>query len=211
MCQMAKTIRVKKYENNYFYKAFDVMPEELLSDLFKSAGEWLDKTRKPITEEVYPPEATRQLLDTPEFINSDLWERFYSTIKSHIAKYCEVSGMDISKIKLHTTWITRIADIEFPGSHTKEELKNRLRQHSAYGNMHSHKDNPIGVVYYLKNPDPKYGTTIKLTDNKLFVNDGEENSLLIFNPELYHTAIYPSWEIAKESPRITVVVDCCFT
>jgi hypothetical protein len=43
--------------------------------------------------------------------------------------------------------------------------------------MHSHKDNPIGMVYYLKNPDPKYGTIVKLSEKKLFQNDGEENSL----------------------------------
>lgn len=206
---MSKTIQVKKYEGDYFYKAYDVIPEELLNDLYASSIEWLEKTRKPITEEVYPPEASGQLLSYTEFTNSDLWQRFYSEIRRHIAKYCTVSGVDLSTIKIHSSWITRIADIEFPGKHTKEELRKRLRQHSAFGNMHSHTDNPIGMVYYLKNPDPKYGTIVKLTDKKIFQNDGEENSLMIFNPRLYHTAIYPPIEVAEEYPRITIVADCC--
>lgn len=207
--KMSKTIQVKKYEGDYFYKAYDVIPEELLNDLYASSIEWLEKTRKPITEEVYPPEASGQLLSYTEFTNSDLWQRFYSEIRRHIAKYCTVSGVDLSTIKIHSSWITRIADIEFPGKHTKEELRKRLRQHSAFGNMHSHTDNPIGMVYYLKNPDPKYGTIVKLTDKKIFQNDGEENSLMIFNPRLYHTAIYPPIEVAEEYPRITIVADCC--
>lgn len=206
---MSKTIQVKKYEGDYFYKAYDVIPEELLNDLYASSIEWLEKTRKPITEEVYPPEASGQLLSYTEFTSSDLWQRFYSEIRRHIAKYCTVSGVDLSTIKIHSSWITRIADIEFPGKHTKEELRKRLRQHSAFGNMHSHTDNPIGMVYYLKNPDPKYGTIVKLTDKKIFQNDGEENSLMIFNPRLYHTAIYPPIEVAEEYPRITIVADCC--
>ena len=74
--------------------------------------------------------------------------------------------------------------------------------------MHSHSSNQIGVVYYAKNPNPKYGTLIKLSDNQMFKNDGEENSLLIFNPQQYHTAIYPTLEEIKTCPRITIVVDC---
>ena len=76
--------------------------------------------------------------------------------------------------------------------------------------MHSHKNNPIGVVYYLKNPSPKYGTIVQLTENKIFNNDGEENSLMVFNPELYHTALYPPLEEVQKYPRMTIVCDCMF-
>jgi hypothetical protein len=205
---MSKTIQVKKHEDSYFYKAFDVIPEEMLSELYDSAVYWLETTRKPITEEVYPPEASNQLLSINEFVTSELWQKFYSEIRRHIAKYCTIADIHLPSIKVHSSWITRIADIEFPGTHTKEDLRKRLRQHNVFGNMHSHKNNPIGMVYYLKNPDPKYGTIVKLTDKKIFQNDGEENSLLIFNPKLYHTAIYPPIEVAQNYPRITIVVDC---
>jgi hypothetical protein len=205
---MTKTIQVKKYEGNYFYKASDVIPEELLPELYDSAVHWLESTRKEITEEVYPPEASGQLLSYSDFVASDIWEKFYNEIKKHIAKYCDISSIDLSTIKLHSSWITRIADIEFPGKHTRADLRRRLQQHNVFGNMHSHKNNPVGMVYYLKNPNPKYGTIVKLTDEKIYQNDGEENSLMIFNPRLYHTAIYPSIEIAQKYPRITIVADC---
>lgn len=205
---MTKTIQVKKYEGSYFYKAFDVIPEELLHDLYNSAVHWLETTRKELTEEVYPPEASGQLLGYEDFVSSDIWSKFYEEIKKHIAKYCSISDIDLSTIKIHSSWITRVADIEVPEKHTKEELRRRLGQHNVFGNMHSHKDNPIGMVYYLKNPNPKYGTVVQLTDNKIYQNDGEENSLMIFNPQLYHTALYPPIEVAEKYPRITIVADC---
>lgn len=205
---MSKTIQVKKYEDSYFYKAFDVIPEELLQELYDSAVHWLETTRKEITDEVYPPEASGQLLSYEKFITSDIWTKFYTEIKKHIGKYCSISGINLSTIRLDSSWITRIADIEFSGKHTKSDLRRRLLQHNVFGNMHSHEENPIGMVYYLKNPDPKYGTIVQLTDKKIYQNDGEENSLMIFNPRLYHTAIYPPIEIAKTHPRITIVADC---
>ena len=186
------------------------MPEEILPDLYSSAVHWLESTRKPITKEVYPPEASDQLLGYTEFVTDPLWSQYYREIKRHIAKYCQVSGIDLASICIHSSWITRVADIEFPGEHTKEQLRSRLRQHNTFGNMHSHTDNPIGVVYYLKNPSPKYGTIVQLTKEKIFNNDGEENSLMIFNPKLYHTALYPSLEEVQKHPRITIVCDCMF-
>ena len=210
ICDMSKKIQVKKYENSYFYKAFDVMPEEILPDLYSSAVHWLESTRKPITKEVYPPEASDQLLGYTEFVTDPLWSQYYREVKRHIAKYCQVAGIDLASICIHSSWITRVADIEFPGKHTKEQLRSRLRQHNTFGNMHSHTDNPIGVVYYLKNPSPKYGTIVQLTKEKIFNNDGEENSLMIFNPKLYHTALYPSLEEVQKHPRITIVCDCMF-
>lgn len=209
-CDMTKKIEVKKHENHFFYKAYDVVPEEILPDLYTSAVNWLEKTRKNITEEVYPPEASGQLLGFAEFVTDPLWSKYYKELRRHIAKYCQVAGIDLRTIRIHSSWITRVADIEFPGQHTKEQLRSRLRQHSTFGNMHSHTDNPIGVVYYLKNPSPKYGTIVQLSDKKVFNNNGEENSLMIFNPELYHTALYPPLEEVEKYPRITIVCDCMF-
>lgn len=207
---MTKKITVKKHNDSYFYKATEVIDEHYLTELYDSAVYWLENTRKDITEEVYPPEASAELFSYPEFVNSDLWKMFYNAIKTHIAKYCEITGIKLSSINIHSSWITRIADIEFGDSYIKGELRKRLRQHNALGNMHSHIDNPIGMVFYLKNPDPKYGTIVKLSDKKIFHNDGEENSLLIFDPQLYHTALYPSISVSEKYPRITIVVDCSY-
>jgi hypothetical protein len=205
---MSKKIQVKKYGDNYFYKAFEAIPDELLSELYSSANELVDSLRKPFKEEVYPPEATYSIISSVE--REDIWNVFYAEIKKHIAKYCQIALPDLKdteNISIHSSWITRVADNEIPG-HTKEELHRRIKQNNTFSNMHSHKNNQIGMVYYLKNPDPKYGTIVKLEENKLFQNDGEENSLMIFNPQNYHTAVYPTIEDLKISPRITIVLDC---
>ena len=207
---MNKQIKVKKFDNNYFYKVINVFPEEFLPKLYESSVYWLESTRKEISEEVYPPEASSELLSYPEHIDSDIWITFYSEIKKHIAKYCSISEQNLDNIQLHSAWITRIEDIEFPGDHNKEALIKGLTHHSSFGNMHSHTGNPIGMVFYLKNPDPKYGTMVKLENNKIFQNNGEENSLLIFNPQLYHSGVYPKIEETQVHPRITIVADCSY-
>lgn len=207
---VSSSAEVKKYDNNYFYKFSNVIPEEILPELYESAVYWLEKTRKPITQEVYPPEASQQLLSISELVESELWQKFYSQIRKHVNRYCTISEINSSTIKIHSSWITRIADIEFPGTHTKKDLEDRLKQHNVFGNMHSHIDNPIGMIYYLKNPDPKYGTIVKLSDNEILHNDGEENSLIIFDPRLYHTALYPPISVSKKYPRMTIIVDCCY-
>lgn len=202
--------QIEQSEHGHFYKALNAIPEELLSELYDSATYWLEVTRKTISEEVYPPETSYKLLSINEFVESELWTKFYAEIGKHVEKYCDETGIDLSTIKMHSSWVTRIADIDFLGSHEKEELMKKLEHHNPLGNMHSHTDNPIGIIYYLKNPDPKYGTVVKLSEDKIYNNTGEENSLMIFNPELYHTALYPPISISEKYPRITIIVDYCY-
>ena len=202
-----KHIQVKRHDGNYFYKATDVFSEGIASDIATEAYEWISNNRKPITSEVYPPETCRAsyklLKDTP------FWSVFYAEIKKHIAKYCEVTGIDSSLVSIDESWMTKVDDIEIPGKHSRDSLRRRLKQNNTFGNMHSHEHNQIGIVYYAKNPDPKFGTLVKLSENKIFKNDGEVNSLLIFNPQLYHTAVYPTLEdIQNNGERITIVLDC---
>lgn len=208
---MPANIQVKKHEGNYFYKAYNFMPEELLPEFFKSTSECIESRRKSTLEEIFPPEATRNLIDVgdpAECLNESVWIKFYEECKKHIAQYCKITGIDINNISLHSSWITRLHNLDFKSVHSRKELERRLSLHSTFGNMHSHTGNPIGLVYYLKNPDPKYGTIVKISDKKIFNNNGEENSVLIFNPELYHTALYPPLKITENYPRITIVADC---
>lgn len=202
-----KNIQVKRHDGNYFYKATDVFSEGMASDIATEAYEWISNNRKPITSEVYPPEtsiASYKLLKDNLF-----WSVFYKELKKHIVKYCEVTGIDSSLVSISESWMTKVDDIEIPRKHSKDSLRRRLEQHNTFGNMHSHEHNQIGIVYYAKNPDPKFGTLVKLSENKIFKNDGEVNSLLIFNPQLYHTAVYPTLEdIQNNGERITVVLDC---
>lgn len=202
-----KHIQVKRHDGNYFYKATDVFSEGMASDIATEAYEWISNNRKPITSEVYPPETCRASYELLK--NTPFWSVFYAEIKKHIAKYCEVTGIDSSLVSIDESWMTKVDDIEIPGKHSRDSLRRRLKQNNTFGNMHSHEHNQIGIVYYAKNPDPKFGTLVKLSENKIFKNDGEVNSLLIFNPQLYHTAVYPTLEdIQNNGERITIVLDC---
>jgi len=204
---MEKKITVKKYNDHYFYKATNVVSEGFRLDLLKSAQEyWFVNKKKSIYEEVFPPEATEEILGY--LLNDPLWQLFYKEIRIHIMKYCQIMNIDSNKVKMHSSWMTRIQDINFEGDHTKQQLLTAFKRHSTFGNMHSHKVNHIGMVYYLSNPNPKYGTVTKLGDSKVFNNNGEENSIMIFDPRLEHSALYPTLEETKNHPRITVVLDC---
>jgi len=208
---MEKTASVKKYEEYYFYKYLNFLPESLLPDLYESATNCLESTRKTTLEELFPPEASQNLLNTDlniPCLNESVWITFYNEAKKHIAQYCKVANIDINRIRLHSSWITRLHNLDFPSEHSKEELKKRLSLHNTFGNMHSHKQNPIGLVFYLKNPDPKYGTIVKVSDKKIFNNNGEENSIMIFDPRAYHTALYPPISETEIYPRMTIVIDC---
>lgn len=213
---MDKKIKIKKYNDFYFYKALNVFSEQFLEKLEKSTVHWLETTRKSFSimtetvgKEAYPPEASSRLLDIPAYKNDPISIKYYNELKLHIAKYCEITGLNLSKVSFHSSWITRVADIETE-EYSKEVLRGKRERYSTFGNMHSHQNNPIGIIYYLKNPNPKYGTLIKLSHNEMFNNNGEENSLLIFNPKLYHSPIYPPTEELEKSPRISIVTDCHF-
>tara|TARA_A100001035_G_scaffold235523_1_gene199062 strand:- start:1870 stop:2508 length:639 start_codon:yes stop_codon:yes gene_type:complete len=204
---MDKKITVKKCGDYYFYKATNVFAESFRLALFESAQNyWFKDKRKSIYEEIFPPEATQQIL--VDLYEDPLWNKYLDHIRLHITKYCNIINIDSKSVNLHSAWMTRVGGIDFEGDHTKEELKNGLDLHSTFGNMHSHKKNNIGVVYYLSNPDPKYGTVTRLNKSKVYNNDGDENSLMIFDPRLEHSALYPKLEITEKYPRITVVLDC---
>lgn len=210
---MEKSAIIKRYEDYYFYKSFNFLSESLISELYCSATKWINNTRKTTLDEVFPPEASENLLDPSSKIScleEDVWVIFYTEAKKHISQYCKISNIDINTIQLHSSWITRLHNLDFPSNHSKEELQKILSRHNNFGNMHTHKDNPIGLVYYLKNPDPKYGTIVQISDKKIFNNNGEENSIMIFDPRCPHTALYPPIKETEEYPRITIVLDCFY-
>ena len=207
---LVEKVKIVKAHGYYFYKVYNFLPEEELQERFASANKWLDENKKEITDEVFPPEASWRLLELG-FDKDPLWEEYYKRLDIHTKKYCEVAGLDSSVLELNSSWITRLKDLDFPGNHTKHELNKRMSQHSTTGNMHSHqKDCPITTVYYLTNPHPKYGTSIKFPGEKYSVNVGQQNSLIIFDGRLYHSAIYPPLNLTRKHPRLTVVADYAY-
>ena len=207
---LVEKVKVVKAYGYHFYKVYNFLPEEELKERFTSATKWLEENRKPITEEVFPPEASWRLLELG-FDKEPLWKEYYKRLDIHIKKYCEIIGLLNNTIELHSSWITRLKDLDFEGEHDLSELYDRMRQHSTKGNMHAHhKFNPITTVYYLTNPHPKYGTSIKFPGDTYQTNVGQENSLIIFDGRLEHSAIYPPLNMTQKHPRITVVADYAY-
>ena len=199
-----KTIEVDGY---HFYKVTEVFPKTFLQKLYKSSVYWLEKTRKDTTEEVFPPEASGRLFEYEEFKNDPIWRRYYNTLDVIVKEYSKLIDIPMEYLSCHASWITRVKDLNFP--HKMEvDLIDRLRRHSTEGNMHAHLDcDPVTSVFYLKNPDKKYGTLIKKAGGQNMLNFGEENSIIIFDGRLFHSAVYPPMGITKKSPRYTIIAD----
>ena len=199
-----QTIEVDGY---HFYKVTDIFPKTFLKKLYKSSVYWLEKTRKDPTEEVFPPEASGRLFEYDEFKNDPIWRRYYNTLDLIVKEYSKLIDIPMDYLSRHASWITRVKDLDFP--HKMEVgLTERLRLHSTEGNMHAHLDcDPVTSVFYLKNPDKKYGTLIKRAGGQNMLNVGEENSIIIFDGRLFHSAVYPPMAITKKYPRYTIVAD----
>ena len=202
-----KSIEIDGY---HFYKVIDVFPKTFLKKLYKSSVYWLEKTRKDTTEEVFPPEASGKLFEYDEFKNDPIWRKYYNTLDLIVKEYSKLIDIPMDYLSRHASWITRVKDLDF--SHKMEvDLIDRLRRHSTEGNMHAHLDcDPITSVFYLKNPDKKYGTLIKKAGGQNILNIGEENSIIIFDGRLFHSAVYPPMAITKKYPRYTIVADYKF-
>ena len=199
-----KSIEVDGY---HFYKVTDIFPKTFLKKLYKSSTYWLEKTRKDTTEEVFPPEASGRLFEYEEFKNDPIWIRYYNTLDDIVKEYSKLVDIPMDYLSRHASWITRVKDLNFP--HKMEiDLVDRLRRHSTEGNMHAHLDcDPVTSVFYLKNPDKKYGTLIKKAGGSNMLNFGEENSIIIFDGRLFHSAVYPPMTITKKYPRYTIIAD----
>lgn len=202
---MKSEILTKQINDILFYKRTNVFNKKLIKELHKSADH-LFEVNKHIGED-FPPEATNSFLhchnDPPFSTGEECWNLFKSKAWSTVKEYASLVEINPDHIFPHTCWVTRVR--EYP-EYTDYTLFNPLK------NMHSHFDHIIGkkligTVYYLQNPDPKYGTLVKIKDGEFYLNTGEENTMVVFDSFLYHSAIYPPPEVVKKHPRYTIVFD----
>lgn len=195
---MSKKVQVKKFGDEYFYKGWDILDEDNKLGLLKNSKDMFEFYKKDESDEVFPPEATYGILDNLILLEYPFVEIYLKEVQKHIYQYAKIKNIDFNSIKPHSGWITRVVDY---GDTSHYKLFNPLK------NLHSHTNIDIGVVYYLQNPDKKYGTLIKLDEKDVYFNEGQENTLMIYNPQLYHSPIYPSKEDLLISPRYTIVMD----
>jgi hypothetical protein len=69
--------------------------------------------------------------------------------------------------------------------------------------FHTH-GNLITSVFYIQNKDYYLGTHLKQDNNEIIL-PGYENSLLIFNGNIFHDAVFPNYKLKK--PRYTLITD----
>ena len=118
---------------------------------------------------------------------------------------------DYSKTYLNTDVIFESCWINKVDYYEDEDIKNTLYfdedvQSYTDNHYHSHhEDQLIGCIFYLQNPNKRYGTLVK-TKNGSMVLDGTENSLTIFDPRLYHTALVPNSEVCSVYPRYVILM-----
>ena len=109
------------------------------------------------------------------------WKRFYKKLNTIMFK--------INQKKIIKSWCLKI---------NKKE-KNFF---------HKHKENTFTSVFYLQNDNYAIGTHLKqdLLGNKHeFIIPGYENSIAIFQGDIPHDAVFPSYKLKK--PRYTIVTD----
>ena len=198
---MTSKVQVKKFNDNYFLNIQKFLPEEIIEGLLGGCDELITKIKKDPTIEVFPPEATLNILN--EVKDQYVWNTLYDRVRAGIVQYCKLADLNYKYVNFHSSWVTR-----YNGLPEDDPLaKNKIDTFTPYKNLHNHEDNPIGVIIYLKNPDPKYGTMVKVSDKQIYMHQGVENTALIYDARLYHSAIYPPLNVVEKYPRYTVVVD----
>jgi len=198
---MTSKAQVKKFNGNYFLNIQNFLPEEILKGLVTSSNKLIKKHKKNPDVEVFPPEATWNILG--ETKGEYVWDTLFDKVRTGIVQYCKLADLNHKYVNLHSAWVTRYSKLP------KEDplAQSKVDNFTPYKNLHSHGGNPIGVIIYLKNPDPKYGTMVKVSDKQIYMHQGVENSALIYDSRLFHSAIYPPLDIVKKKPRYTIVVD----
>lgn len=188
------------FDEEYFYKSYNNISEVDQINLIQESELYLKTHRK--TNELCPPIMaenffTKKILEKPCWKN--LTKKIFTDVNNYSKKYLRTTP------KFESCWINKVEP------YTNEDIKNTLYfdndlQSYTDNHYHSHhKDQIISCIFYLQNPNQKYGTLVR-TQNGSFVLDGKKNSLTIFNPRLYHTALTPTQEEILKYPRCVITM-----
>jgi len=203
-------------DGEYFYKSYNTISESDQIDLKQEAELYLKSHKKKETVdsingtffngvEPHPPEIADNFL-TVQTLKKKCWKNLMREAvrlsNNYSKKYLNIN----TNLSLHSCWITKVS------YYTDEDIKNNLlfdEDFQTYTDNHVHthdKRQIISCVFYLQNPDKKYGTLVE-TKNNFLVLDGVENSFSIFNPGLYHQALFPPRELSSQYPRYSILIN----
>ena len=192
--------KLYSFDDQYFRKSYNIISKVDQIDLIQESELYLKTHRK--MEELCPPIMAENFF-TKKILKKDCWKNLTKKIFTEVSEYSK----DYLNIipKFESCWINKV------DPYTKEDIENTLyfdKDLQLYTDNHyhsHHKDQIISCIFYLQNPDKKYGTLVR-TKNGSLVIDGTENSITIFNPRLHHTALYPFLEETLVYPRYVIVM-----
>ena len=198
---------INYFDGEYLYKSYNVVSKKDQTNLVQESEIYLNIYRD--LREPHPP--IRAYSTIPEcqhnikkLSSRKCWNNLLKNIFSEVNNYYK-NYLNSSPVIINF-WIDKV------GFYSDENIAKTLyfdNDLNAYTDTkyHVHKKNTSTVcIFYLQNPNKRYGTLIK-TKSRSLVLDGTENSLSIFNSRVWHTAVYPDRKESHYYPRYTIGFD----
>lgn len=188
------------FDEKYFYKSYNILSTKDRINLVEEAELYL-KTHRKIGE-LHPPIMAEKFF-TKKLLKKECWKNLTKKVVTETNNYSN-KYLNLS-VRFESCWINKV------GYYENQDIKNTLyfdNDVQSYTDNHyhaHHEDQLISCIFYLQNPNKKYGTLVR-TNNGSLVLDGTENSLTIFDPRLYHTALTPNPEISSVYPRYVILM-----
>jgi hypothetical protein len=188
------------FDEKYFYKHYNTISKEDRTNLIEESELYL-KTHRKIGE-LHPPIMAEKFF-TKKLLEKECWKNLTKEVLTIVNEYSK-NYLNLN-VRFESCWINKV------GFYSDVDIKNNLYfdedvQSYTDNHYHSHHDDQIiSCIFYLQNPDKKYGTLVR-TKNGSLVLDGTENSLTIFDPRLHHTALTPNPEVTSVYPRYVIVM-----
>lgn len=184
------------YFGKTLYHAYNVLSEEDRIGLLEEINDEIDKNS---SGEYNIVEAT-STLSTRKLKNQKCWFNFFRMVKEHLDQYSKITNNpNIQTLKVAEYWAKRMKD-----NISDEDYHNEM--YIYYGNLHSHNNLDLGLIYYLQNPSRIYGTIIE-EDGVEFIVPGDQNSMIIHHPYINHEAVLPHPSFLKDTCRCVLIVD----
>lgn len=192
--------KIFHFDGEYFYKSYNSIPEIDRLTLIQEAELYLKTHRK--IEELHPPIMAENFFNE-KILEKECWKNLTDKVIDEVNTYSK-DYLNVTT-EFESCWINKV------DYYTDVDIQNTLyfdedAQSYTDNHYHSHHENQIiSCVFYLQNPNKKYGTLVKTKKGSLIL-DGTENSLTIFDPRLYHTALIPNPEESLIYPRYVIIM-----
>lgn len=190
---------ISKVHDEYFAKEYNLISNFDRNNLIQDCDYFLKNNCN--RQEIHPPLMCGDFFDR-SLLKRQQWKNLFKIVFNKVSEYSD--NYLNKKIKFKTCWINKHEH------YTEEEIRERLYYHEdlkcfSDNHYHKHEDDVISCVYYLKNNNKNHGTIIRC-DSENLILDGEENSITIFNSQLYHAALFGPPDFTEIYPRYAIIL-----